>query len=55
MPPPFRAFDRPETASDDTMILLDVSGSMNFDPVRPVYDQYTITQYTASTQPKNKG
>ena len=29
MPPPFRAFDRPEVATDDTMILLDVSGSMD--------------------------
>ncbi|KAJ6787386.1 hypothetical protein PWT90_08600 [Aphanocladium album] len=26
MPPQFRAFDAPETAADDTMILLDVSG-----------------------------
>lgn len=55
MPPPFRAFDRPETPTDDTMILLDVSGSMDFDPVRPVYDRYLITQYARSTQPKNKG
>lgn len=55
MPAPFRAWDRPETASDDTMILLDVSGSMDFDPIKPVYDQYTITRYTTSTQPKNKG
>ena len=55
MPPPFRAFDRPEVPSDDTMILLDVSGSMDFDPVRPKYDQYLITGYAPSTQPKNKG
>ncbi|KAK5121309.1 hypothetical protein LTR85_005475 [Meristemomyces frigidus] len=54
MPPPFRAFDRPETPTDDTMILLDVSGSMDFDPLRPVYDQYLITGYNKSTQPKNK-
>lgn len=54
MPPPFRAFDRPEQPTDDTMILLDVSGSMDFDPVRPVYNQYLITGYTGSTQPKNK-
>ena len=37
MPPPFKAYDRPEVPTDDTMILLDVSGSMNFDPVRPKY------------------
>ncbi|ETN39844.1 uncharacterized protein HMPREF1541_06070 [Cyphellophora europaea CBS 101466] len=54
MPPPFRAFDRPELPTDDTMILLDVSGSMDFDPVRPVYDRYLITQYVRGTQPKNK-
>lgn len=55
MPSPFRASDRPEVATDDTMILLDVSGSMDFDPVRPNYDQYLITGYSRSTQPKNKG
>lgn len=55
MPPPFQAFDRPERPSDDTMILLDVSGSMNFDPVRPVYDKYLIEGYVPSKQPRNKG
>lgn len=55
MPPPFRPYDRPEVATDDTMILLDVSGSMDFTPVRPVYDQYLITKYERGTQPKNKG
>ena len=55
MPPPFVAYDRPEVATDDTMILLDVSGSMDFDPLRPNYDKYLITGYSRSTQPKNKG
>ena len=55
LPPPFVAFDRPEVPTDDTMILLDVSGSMDFDPLRPVYNQYLITGYAPSTQPKNKG
>lgn len=55
MPPPFRAYDRPESPNDDTMILLDVSGSMDFDPLRPNYDQYLITGYSRSTQPRNKG
>ena len=55
MPPPFKAFDAPEVPTDDTMILLDVSGSMDFDPLRPNYDQYLITGYSRSTQPKNKG
>lgn len=53
--PPFVPYDGPETANDDTMILLDVSGSMDFNPVRPIYDEYFITGYTASQQPKNKG
>lgn len=55
MPAPFRASDAPEVPTDDTMILLDVSGSMDFDPVRPIYNQYLITDYSRSTQPKNKG
>ncbi|TVY32799.1 hypothetical protein LOCC1_G008712 [Lachnellula occidentalis] len=54
MPAPFIPFDAPEVSTDDTMILLDVSGSMDFDPVRPVYNQYLITGYTRSTQPRNK-
>ncbi|KAJ5722575.1 hypothetical protein N7488_000610 [Penicillium malachiteum] len=54
MPAPFRPFDAPEVPSDDTMILLDVSGSMNFDPVRPMYQQALITGYERSHQPKNK-
>lgn len=55
MPAPFVPFDAPEVPTDDTMILLDVSGSMDFDPVRPIYNQYLITDYLRSTQPKNKG
>ncbi|KAJ5665548.1 uncharacterized protein N7477_007996 [Penicillium maclennaniae] len=54
MPPPFRPFDGVETPSDDTMILLDVSGSMDFEPMRPNYNHYLITGYSRSTQPKNK-
>jgi len=54
MPAPFRAFDALEVPTDDTMILLDVSGSMDFDPVRPNYNKYLITGYSGSTQPKNK-
>ncbi len=54
MPAPFRPFDRPEVPSDDTMILLDVSGSMDFEPNRPIYDQYLITGFAPSVQPKNK-
>lgn len=55
MPPPFRPYDVPETASDNSVILLDVSGSMDFEPMRPLYDEYLIKGYTRSTQPKNRG
>ena len=54
MPTPFAAYDRTEKPTDDSMILLDVSGSMDFDPVRPVYEHYLVTQYLKSAQPKNK-
>ncbi|PWY92280.1 hypothetical protein BO70DRAFT_357412 [Aspergillus heteromorphus CBS 117.55] len=54
MPAPFRAVDMPEDATDNTMILLDVSGSMDFQPMRPTYDKYLITGWEKSTQPKNK-
>lgn len=54
MPPPFIPFDAPELPTDDTMILLDVSGSMDFDPLRPNYNGYLVTGYSPSTQPKNK-
>lgn len=43
LPPPFQAYDRPEQANDDTMILLDVSGSMDFTPQRPIYNEYLVT------------
>lgn len=55
MPAPFRAVDGRESATDHSMILLDVSGSMDFDPMRPNYDGYLITGFTRTTQPKNKG
>lgn len=55
MPAPFVSYDRPALPTDDTMILLDVSGSMDFEPVRPLYNEYLITKYVRSTQPKNKG
>lgn len=55
IPAPFSPHDRPETPTDDTMILLDVSGSMNMQPFRPVYDQYLVTSWATSIQPRNKG
>ena len=46
MPAPFRAYDRPEVPTDDTMLLLDVSGSMDFDPVRPMYVLHRTLYYS---------
>ncbi|KAH8678159.1 hypothetical protein BX600DRAFT_479497 [Xylariales sp. PMI_506] len=54
MPAPFRPRDRPEASTDDTMILLDISASMDTVTMRPNYEQYLITGYTRTTQPKNK-
>ncbi|KAK5997664.1 hypothetical protein PT974_00019 [Cladobotryum mycophilum] len=54
MPSAFHSYDRPEVPTDDTMIMLDVSGSMDFDPVRPDYQDYLITGFSRSNQPKNK-
>ncbi|KAJ6086764.1 hypothetical protein N7467_005678 [Penicillium canescens] len=40
--------------TDETMILLDVRGSMDFNPLRPNYNQYLITNFLKTDQPKNK-
>ena len=55
MPPFFTGYDAVKTSLDDTMILLDASGSMDFDGLRPIYQQYLITGYAQSNQPRNKG
>ncbi|KAJ5698119.1 hypothetical protein N7462_000124 [Penicillium macrosclerotiorum] len=55
MPRSFHPFDPSNQQPDNTMILLDVSGSMDFQPRRPEYNEYLITSYTRSAQPKNKG
>lgn len=54
MPLPLRMVDGPASPTDDTMILLDVSGSMDFVPMRPVYNQYLITGFIRAAQPLNK-
>jgi hypothetical protein len=41
--------------TDETMILLDVRGSMDFNPLQPNYNQYLITNFLKTNQPKNKG
>lgn len=55
MPPPFRLVDAPQQPTDDTVILLDVSGSMDSQPRRPEYNQFLIMKHKMSHQPKNKG
>ncbi|KAJ5637102.1 hypothetical protein N7490_006981, partial [Penicillium lividum] len=44
----------PISSTDETMILLDVSGSMDFNPARPSYNKSLITGYVRTSQPKNK-
>ncbi len=55
MPRPFKHSESSVEMTGDTMILLDVSGSMGFEPVRPVYNDLLITGWARSTQPRNKG
>jgi hypothetical protein len=55
MQAPFRAFGAREVFTDDSMILLDVSGSMDFEPLRSDYNEYLIAGYARSNQPKNNG
>lgn len=55
MPPPFRLVDAPQQPTDDTVILLDVSGSMDSQPRRPEYNRFLIMKHKMISQPKNKG
>lgn len=48
-------WNTPMSQTDETMILLDVSGSMDFSPARPNYNQSLITGFVKASQPKNKG
>ena len=52
---PFRVRNTPMLMTDDTMILLDASRSMDQNPLRPIYNQSLITGYTKASQPKSKG
>jgi hypothetical protein len=55
MPPPSRLVDAPQQPTDDTVILLDASGSMDSQPRRPEYNQFLIMKHKMISQPKNKG
>ncbi|CAI7663604.1 unnamed protein product [Penicillium crustosum] len=52
--PPFRYFGEPAIPLDETIILLEVSKSMNFAPLRPNYKEHIVTGYFTSKQPKSK-
>ncbi|KAF9062909.1 hypothetical protein BDP27DRAFT_1480352 [Rhodocollybia butyracea] len=52
LPTPFGVFDKTEVSAD-TMILLDVSRSMDSDPIRPDYNGHLIAGYSKIAQPKN--
>ncbi|KAF9248545.1 hypothetical protein DTO013E5_6330 [Penicillium roqueforti] len=51
---PFRPLREPAAPLDETMILLEVSESMNSAPLRPNHNEHLITGYSASKQPKSK-
>lgn len=46
---------QPKLATEDTMILLNVSGSMDAAPMCPIYTKYLITGRRKATQPKSNG
>ncbi|KAJ6032184.1 hypothetical protein N7540_002916 [Penicillium herquei] len=50
----FRSWSTPISPTDETMVLLDVSGSMESNPARPNYNKYLITGFVKTSQPKNK-
>ncbi|KGO73428.1 hypothetical protein PITC_085660 [Penicillium italicum] len=52
--PPFRPSGEPAVPLDETIILLEVSESMDSAPLRPNYNEHLITGYSASQQPKSK-
>ncbi|KAJ5766246.1 uncharacterized protein N7511_003862 [Penicillium nucicola] len=51
---PFETTDNIRSSTDETMILLDVRGAMDFNPLIPKYNQYLITGFFKANQPKNK-
>lgn len=55
VPTPIHRGNTPISPSDETMVLLDASGSMDSHPMRPEYTRYLITSHTRVKQPKGKG
>ncbi|KAJ5310394.1 uncharacterized protein N7443_002855 [Penicillium atrosanguineum] len=51
---PFILGYTPKKPADETIIMLDASGSMDHVPVRPDFDKYLVTGFSKSNQPKNK-
>jgi len=55
VPPILRGIRTPISSSDETMVLLDTSSSMNNPPMSPEYTKYLITSHHKVDQPKGKG
>jgi hypothetical protein len=54
-PSPFRPLGTPQTSLDNTMILVEVSDSMDSEPLRPNYEGNVITGYFKFGHRKHKG
>ncbi|KAJ5306778.1 hypothetical protein N7508_005793 [Penicillium antarcticum] len=52
--PPVHATRNIRSPTDETMILMDARGSMDFNPLLPNYNQYLITGFSTANQPKHK-
>ena len=55
VPPITRGIRTPISSSDETMVLLDTSSSMNSPPMSAEYTKYLITSHHKVDQPKGKG
>lgn len=55
VPMPINARGAPISPRDETMVILDTSGSMGNSPLCPEYTQCLITSHTKVNQPKGKG
>ncbi|CAG8939872.1 unnamed protein product [Penicillium salamii] len=55
MKPPSRGNSDRKSPADNTMVMLDVCGSMDSNPLKPKYNQYLITAFSKSNQPKHQG
>ncbi|CAG8427742.1 unnamed protein product [Penicillium salamii] len=54
MKPPSRGNPDRKSPADNTIIMLDVCGSMDSNPLKPKYNQYLIAAFFKSNQPKHQ-